>query len=51
MGQPGSSIAYTTTGGVTNVNLTGSHATTGEITSMSGNWNQREIQFALKLLF
>jgi hypothetical protein len=51
MGQPGSSIAYTTTGGVTTVNLTGSHATTGEITSMSGNWNQREIQFALKLLF
>lgn len=47
-GQPGSSIAFNSNG---TVNLTGSHATTGEITSMSGNWNQREIQFALKLLF
>lgn len=50
-GQPGASIAYTTTGGVTSVNLTGSHSTTGQITAMSGNWNQREIQFALKVLF
>jgi hypothetical protein len=47
-GQPGSSIAFNSNG---TVNLTGSHATTAEITSMSGNWNQREIQFALKLLF
>ncbi len=48
-GQPNSTIAYTTTGGVTTVNLAGK--TTGQITSMSTNWNQREIQFALKLLF
>jgi hypothetical protein len=47
-GQPGSSVAFNSNG---TVNLTGSHSTTGEITSMSGNWNQREIQFALKLLF
>ena len=48
-GQPNATIAYTTTGGVTSVNLNGK--TTGQITSMSANWNQREIQFALKLLF
>jgi hypothetical protein len=48
MGQPGASIAFNSNG---SVNLTGSHSTTGQITSMSGNWNQREIQFALKLLF
>jgi hypothetical protein len=48
LGQPGASIAFNSNG---SVNLTGSHATTGEITSMSSNWNQREIQFALKLLF
>jgi carboxypeptidase family protein len=50
-GNPGASIAYTTTGGVTTVNLTGSHSTTGQITSTNATWNQREIQFALKLLF
>ena len=46
-GTPGASIAFS--GGA--VNLTGSHATTGEITSMNAAWNQREIQFALKVLF
>ncbi|HET7206337.1 MAG TPA: hypothetical protein VFI95_07130, partial [Terriglobales bacterium] len=45
-GQPSSSIAYNKDG---TVNLVGK--TTGQINSMSGNWNQREIQFALKLLF
>ena len=29
----------------------GTRSTTGQITAMSTNWNQREIQFALKLLF
>jgi len=52
---PNASITYlagaagsNTVGGV---NLTGTHVTTGEITAMNGNWNQREIQFGLKLLF
>jgi hypothetical protein len=47
-GNPGASIAFNSNG---TVNLTGTHATTGEINSMSTNWNQREIQFGLKLLF
>jgi len=59
-GQPNASIAYLSpttplpNGNFTNtVNISqpgGSHIT-GEITGMSANWNQREIQFALKLLF
>jgi len=44
----GTAIAFNSNG---TVNLTGSHATTGGITAMNGNWNQREIQFALKLIF
>lgn len=56
-GTPGASIAFlgTNSAGVANtvppVNLTGSHSTTGQITSTNATWNQREIQFALKLLF
>jgi hypothetical protein len=54
---PNASIAFTGTNsaGVGNtvppVNLTGSHVSTGEITSTNATWNQREVQFALKLLF
>lgn len=44
----GTSIAFNGNG---TPNVTGSHATTGEITAMNASWNQREIQFALKLLF
>jgi hypothetical protein len=53
MNTPGASIAYTTdsNGKINGVNLSGTHSTTGQISSMNGNWNQREIQFALKLLF
>lgn len=47
-GNPTASIAFNSNG---TVNLTGTRATTGQINSMSGNWNQREIQFGLKLLF
>lgn len=47
-GNPGASIAFNPDG---SVNLTGSHSTTGQITSTNATWNQREIQFALKLLF
>jgi hypothetical protein len=46
-GSPTTAIAFT--GGA--VNLTGTHVTTGQINSMNATWNQREIQFALKLLF
>jgi hypothetical protein len=58
-GQPSSSIAFLGAAGPNNlasappVNISapgGSH-TTGEITSVSGNWNPRQIQFALKVLF
>ncbi|HKV48450.1 MAG TPA: carboxypeptidase regulatory-like domain-containing protein [Candidatus Acidoferrales bacterium] len=50
---PTSSIAFLAGTGnqVGAVNLTGTRATTGQINSMNGNWNQREIQFGLKLLF
>jgi hypothetical protein len=44
----GTAIAFNSNG---TVNLSGSHSTTGQITAMNGNWNQREIQFALKLIF
>jgi hypothetical protein len=47
-GQPTSSIAYTSTGAV---NLSGTRVTTGEINSTNTNWNPREIQFGLKVLF
>jgi hypothetical protein len=47
-GQPTSSIAYTSTGAI---NLSGTRVTTGEINSTNGNWNPREIQFGLKVLF
>jgi hypothetical protein len=50
-GQPTASIAFTGTGPSAPVNLSGTRSTTGQINSMSTNWNQREIQFALKLLF
>jgi hypothetical protein len=33
------------------VNTTGSHANTGAINTMNANWNPRQIQFALKVLF
>ncbi len=58
-GQPSSSIAFLGSAGPNNpnsappVNITppgGSHVT-GEISSTSGNWNPRQIQFALKVLF
>jgi hypothetical protein len=59
-GQPNGTIAYASASpALPNGNLTdtptvtppgGSHIT-GEITGMSANWNQREIQFALKLIF
>jgi hypothetical protein len=47
-GTPGAVLAFNPNG---SVNLTGSHSTTGQITSTNAAWNQREIQFALKLLF
>jgi hypothetical protein len=47
-GQPGASVAFNSNG---TVNLSGSHSTTGQISAMSATWNQREIQFALKLQF
>jgi len=50
-GNPGASIAFTGTGPSAPVNLTGTHVTTGEINSLNATWNQREVQFALKLLF
>jgi hypothetical protein len=34
-----------------NIGLPGSSHITGEITAVNANWNQREIQFALKLIF
>ncbi len=46
-GNPASSLAFKN--GV--VNPAGTATAPGTITSMSANWNQREIQFALKLLF
>jgi len=55
-GNPNTGITFLGTGptGIKNtappVQIDASH-TTGTISSMNGNWNQREIQFALKLLF
>ncbi|HEY6468020.1 MAG TPA: TonB-dependent receptor [Candidatus Acidoferrales bacterium] len=59
-GQPSSSITFSGAASPTNLNSAppvvinapgqGSH-TTGEITAASGNWNPRQIQFALKVLF
>jgi hypothetical protein len=55
----GTSIAYNTVpNGQPNAgaiignspNITGASTPSGEITAMSGNWNQREIQFALRFL-
>jgi hypothetical protein len=34
-----------------NISLPGGSHTTGEISAVSGNWNPRQIQFALKVLF
>lgn len=54
---PNASIAFlgANSAGVANtvppVNLTGTHSTTGAITSTNATWNPREVQFALKLLF
>jgi hypothetical protein len=59
-GQPNASIAYASpavpfaNGNFTNTPLIGAPGSShisGEITGMSANWNQREIQFALKVLF
>lgn len=58
-GQPSSSITFTgtTSTGVANsvppvnISLPGGSHTTGEITSTSGKWNPRQIQFVLKVLF
>ena len=57
-GAPTASIAFTNNCavGVLNcpgapVTLSGTRSTTGQINAMSTNWNQREIQFALKLIF
>jgi len=47
-GNPTASIAFNTDG---TVNLTGTRATTGQINSTNGNWNPREIQFGLKLVW
>lgn len=53
---PSTSLTFLGTGptGIKNtvppVQVDSSH-TPGAITGMNGNWNQREIQFALKLLF
>lgn len=44
----GTSIAFNSNG---TVNLTGSHATTGQISAVNAAWNPRQIQFALKILF
>jgi hypothetical protein len=44
----GTTIAYNSNG---TVNLSGSHSTTAQITAVNAAWNQREIQFALKLIF
>jgi hypothetical protein len=55
-GQPNTTVTFTGTGptGIKNtvppVQIDASHIT-GEINSMNGNWNQREIQFALRLIF
>lgn len=46
-GPSGTSIAFKNGA----VDLTGSHATTGQISSMNAAWNPRQIQFALKFLF
>ena len=60
LGQPNASIAYASAtpalpnGNFTNtplISAPGSSHISGEITGMNANWNQREIQFALKLLF
>jgi carboxypeptidase family protein len=58
-GQPSSSIQFTGAAGPNNPNSAapvfitppGGTRTTGEITATSGNWNPRQIQFALKVLF
>ena len=44
----GTTIAFNSNG---TVNLTGSHSPRVRLPPMNANWNQREIQFALKLLF
>jgi hypothetical protein len=46
----GTSIAYAT-GSNTVVNPTGTATPAGQINAMNANWNQREIQFALKVIF
>jgi len=60
-GQPASALTFTTPSvaagqplAVPNsgpVSFSGSSSTTAQITSMNANWNPRQIQFALKLLF
>jgi hypothetical protein len=54
-GQPASALSYLTpAGGVPNsgaVSFAGSASTTAQITSMNANWNPRQIQLALKLVF
>ena len=47
----GASGPYANAAPPVNISLPGGSHTTGEITSVSGNWNPRQIQFALKVLF
>jgi hypothetical protein len=58
-GNPNASETFTGSAGPNNPNsaapvtisLPGGTHTTGEVTAVSGNWNPRQIQFALKVLF
>jgi hypothetical protein len=43
--------AYANAAPPVSISLPGGSHTTGEVTAVSGNWNPRQIQFALKLLF
>jgi hypothetical protein len=47
----GASGPYANAAPPVNISLPGGSHTTGEITAVSGNWNPRQIQFALKVLF
>lgn len=47
----GASGPYANAAPPVNISLPGGSHTTGEITGVNGNWNPRQIQFALKLLF
>jgi hypothetical protein len=47
----GASGAYANAAPPVSISLPGGSHTTGEVTAVSGNWNPRQIQFALKVLF